>query len=260
LIVFFLEKSIKNYISESNIGMSWLIPYTNSFLRTDKIIFNYLTSKKDTRVWVGTIEAIMALAYIRFRSGAKLRLQKGFRISNDHSHPVQVFDYKFNFQGIKRTFMGGSSMDLINLKTPLFHVDMILKHLKPENREIILRLALESINNLIDTYSKDILACEVLGSIQMILQAHLDNSDAEHLKQYIKIKDDYMDSPLTKKNIELWMDNIDILNKIATLLRKASDAAREGRNFDIYLADVRHYMEEIREKLENYLMEIPKGY
>jgi hypothetical protein len=206
------------------------------------------------------VEAILALAYIRFRSGAKLRLHKGFRISNDHSHPIQLFDYKFNFQGIKRTFMGGSSMDLINLKTPIFHVDEILQHLKPENREIILQLALESINNLIDTYHKDILACEVLGSIRLILQAHLDGSETEQLKHYIKIKDDYLESPLTKKNLELWMDNIDILNKMATLFRKASDACREGRNFDSYLTEVRHYMEEIREKLEDYLMEIPKGY
>jgi len=241
--------------------MSWIIPYTNSFLRTDKILFNYITSKKDNRIWVGIVESILALAYVRFRSGAKLRLHKGFKITNDHSHPVEVLDYKFNFQGLKRTFMGGSSMDLINLKTPLFYAYLILDKLKPENKEIMLTLAMESINNLLDTYSKDILACEILGSYRMIIQAHQNGEDElENLKQYIKLKDDYLDSPLTKKNLELWNDNIDILNKIADLLKKASDAAREGKSFDGYLGETRVYMEEIRLKLEDYLMEIPKGY
>ena len=194
--------------------MSFLLAYANSFVRTEKLLFDYLTTKKDTRLWIGSAEAIISLAYIRFRNGAKFRLKKGFKIENDHSHPVRFMDYKFDIQGLKRKMMGGNSMDLLNFKTPLYYSHHILSELKPENRENLLKLALESVHSLLNTYQKDIMACESLKSMGLILECQLNEKDLNDVKPFLYINDDYEDSPLTAKDQELWKSNIDVLNRI----------------------------------------------
>lgn len=239
--------------------MSFILAYANSFVRTEKILFDYLSTKKDTRLWISTVEALLALAYIRFRTGAKFRLEKGFRISNDHSHPVRMWDYQFDIQGIKRSVMGGNSMDLLNFKTPLFYVDTVLKHLRPENREIILKLAIESVHSLLDTYQKDIMACEALKGMGVILECLANDKDLEQFEPFLYINQDYLDSPLTKKDQDLWIENIDILNRICNLFRQAYNDMGEGRKPDEHLDEITELREQIRQKLQDYLLEIPKG-
>lgn len=239
--------------------MSFLLAYANSFVRTEKILFDYLTTKKDTRQWLGTVEAVLALAYIRFRTGAKIRLKKGFQISNDHSHQVKMGDYKFDLQGVKRYILGGKSMDLLNFKTPLYFSHEVLSQLRPENREIILKLALESIHGLLDTYKTDIMACESLKSMGLIIECQLNNRPMEEIKPFLYVNDDYLESPLTRKDQELWLENIDILNRIGTLFNQAYEEFQEGKQTDDTLHEINKLRTDMREKLAEYLMEIPKG-
>lgn len=239
--------------------MSFLLAYANSFVRTEKILFDYLTTKKDTRLWIGSIEAVIALAYIRFRSGAKFRLQKGFKIGNDHSHPIKMFDYKFDIQGLKRKVMGGNSMDLLNFKTPLFYSHPVLSELRPENREILLKLALESIHSLLNTYQKDIMACESLKSMGLILECQLADKEMDSVKPFLYVNEEYAESPLTQKDQELWIENIDILNRIAHLFTLAYEELQAGKNPESNLAEINELREQMRQKLEDFLMEIPKG-
>lgn len=239
--------------------MSFLLGYANSFMRTEKILFDYLTTKKDTRLWVGSVESILALAYIRFRSGAKFRLMKGFKIGNDHSHPIKIMDYKFDFQGIKRSFMGGNSMDLLNFKTPLFYSYKVIRELRPENREALVKLALESVHSLLNTYQKDIMACESLKSMGLILECILAERDMETVKPFLYINEEYEESPLTTKEQELWIENIDVLNRIAHLFGLAYEEFQSGKNPEIHLNEVNELRDQMRQKLEDFLMEIPKG-
>lgn len=239
--------------------MSFLLGYANSFMRTDKIIFDYLTTKKDTRLWIGSIESILALVYIRFRSGAKFRLKKGFKIENDHSHPVKIMDYKFDFQGIKRKMMGGNSMDLLNFKTPVYYSYKVLTKLKPENREILVKLALESVHSLINTYNKDIMACETLKSIGLILEWILADREMEKVKPFLYINEEYDESPLTAKDQEIWIENIDVLNRIGHLFGLAYEDFQAGKSPENHLSEINELREQMRQKIENYLMEIPKG-
>lgn len=239
--------------------MSFLAFYANSFIRTEKLLFDYLTTKKDSRQWIGPIEAVLALAYIRFRTKAKFRLQKGFKIANDHSHPVNLGEYKFDFQGIKRTLMGGKSMDLLNFKTPLFFCKDILDELRPENREILLKIALESIHSLLDTYKKDIMACESLKSMGVIIECLINDREMDDIKAFLYINDDYLESPLTKKDKELWIENIDVLNRICALFKQAYDEYSEGKSAEPKLDEISELRDQMRSKLEAYLMEIPRG-
>lgn len=239
--------------------MSYILAYANSFIRAEKLIFNYMATKKDTRLWISPVEAIIALAYIRFRTGAKFRLQKGFKIVNDHSHPVKLWDYQFDIQGIKRSVLGGNSMDLLNFKTPLFYVDIVLSKLRPENRQILIKLAYESINSLLDTYQKDIMACEALRSMGVILDGLLNNKDVEQFKPFLYINEDYLDSPLTKKDLDIWIENIDILNRICNLFKLAYTELCEGKKPDDNLNEISELRDTIRQKLTDYLMEIPTG-
>jgi len=239
--------------------MSYILAYANSFIRAEKLLFNYISTKKDTRLWISPIEAVIALAYIRFRTGAKFRLQKGFKIVNDHSHPVKLWDYQFDIQGIKRSVLGGNSMDLLNFKTPLFFVDIVLSKLRPENRQIILKLAHESVNSLLDTYQKDIMACEALRGMGVILEGLLNNKDIEQFRPFLYINEDYLESPLTKKDLELWTENIDILNRICNQFRLAYNELSEGKKPDDHLNEISELRDAIRTKLTDYLMEIPTG-
>jgi hypothetical protein len=240
---------------------SWLVAYANSFVRADKIFFDYLTTKKDSRLWIGTVESILAFSYLRFRQGAKFRLQKGFRITNDHSHPVKVGDYEFNLQGVKRSFFGGTSMDLLNFKTPIFYSLEVLQELKPKNREILLKLAIESVNAQLITYDNDVMATEALNSIKRILEVAIqgDRNEMECRKKDWYINEEYWNSPLTQRNIELWKENIDILNRICYLFDCAHRDFLAGRDPEGYLNEIRDHQENIREKLEGFLMQIPKG-
>lgn len=239
--------------------MSFLLAYANSFVRTEKILFDYVSTKKDTRLWISPVEAVLALAYIRFRSGAKFRLQKDFKIGNDHSHPIKIGDYSFDFQGIKRSLMGGTSMDLLNFKTPLYYSGDILGKLRPENREIILKIAIESIHSLLDTYEKDIMACEALKSMGVILECMLNDKDVEQFKPFLYINEDYMDSPLTKKDLEVWEENIDILNRICHLYKQAYGDFLEGKKVDDQLDEISELRDTIRGKMKDFLMDIPRG-
>jgi hypothetical protein len=239
--------------------MSFLFAYANSFIRTEKMLFDYVTTKKDTRLWISPVEAVLALAYIRFRSGAKFRLEKDFKIANDHSHPIKLGDYSFDFQGIKRTLMGGNSMDLLNFKTPIYYSDQVFSLLRPENREIILKVAIESVHSLLDTYEKDIMACEALKSIGVILECMLNNKDLEQYKPFLYINEDFHDSPLTKKDTEVWTENIDILNRICNLYKQAYTDFSEGKKVDDYLDEISDLRTTIRTKLCDFLMEIPRG-
>lgn len=239
--------------------MSFLLAYANSFVRTEKILFDYVSTRKDTRLWISPVEAVLALAYIRFRSGAKFRLGKDFRINNDHSHPIKIGDYQFDFQGIKRTMMGGTSMDLLNFKTPIYYSGNILNQLRPENREILLRLGIESIHSLLDTYQKDIMACEALKSMGVILECMQNDKDLEQFKPFLYINEDYQESPLTKKDEEVWLENIDILNRICHLFKLAYDDFIEGKKVDDQLDEISELRETTRSKLTDFLMEIPKG-
>jgi len=241
---------------------SWLLPYANNFLRTDKLLFDYFTTKKDTRLWIGTIESILALCFIRFRVGAKFRLKKGFKIGNDHSHPVKIGDYQFDFQAIKRSLLGGNSADLLNFKTPIYYSYEILTKLSPERRESLLNIAYESAQSLLDTYHKDIMAREAIQSIIVIIKS-MQTDDSEQLnniKSYVYINSEYRDSPLTVKNIELWIQNIDILNRICDLYKSAYEEMQSGHNPEKLLNDIKDLQETVRTHLQDYLMEIPKGH
>jgi len=148
---------------------AWLIPYTSGLFKLESACLRFLTQKRDNRQWLGTIDSLIALAYLRFRPGAKLHI-RGFKITNDHSHQLQIRDYQLDFQGIKRSILGGSSMDLINLKTPIYYSYQILADLEPDDRQIILQLALESVIYLQeDTYAHDLSALDNLHSIQLLL-------------------------------------------------------------------------------------------
>lgn len=240
--------------------MTFLLAYANSFVRTEKILFDYLTTKKDTRLWIGSIEAILALGYIRFRTGAKFRLEKGFKISNDHSHPIRMFDYKFDIQSLKRRVMGGTSMDLLNFKTPLYFSHQVLSELRPENRETLIKIALESVHSLLNTYKKDIMACESLKSMGLILECQLAGKDMESVKPFLYINEEYEDSPLTQKDVQIWKENIDVLDRIGHLFRASYDDFQEGKNTESNLNEINELREQMRGKLEGYLMEIPKGH
>jgi len=241
---------------------SWLLAYGNSFLRTDKLIFDYLTTRKDTRLWIGTIEAILALCFIRFRTGAKFRFKKGFKIGNDHSHPVKIGEYQFDFQAIKRCLLGGNSADLLNFKTPIFYSLEVLDKIRPEYKEQLLKIAYESAQSLLETYHKDIMAREAIQSIILIIKSmREDNKNYwQELKEYVYINPEYRESPLTNKNIELWIENIDILNRICVLYSQAYEDFIAGKNPEKILNDIKDLQETVRLHLEDYLMDIPKGH
>lgn len=148
---------------------AWLIPYTSGLFKIESMCLRYLSKRRDNRQWLGMIDSLIALAYLRFRPGAKLHI-RGFKITNDHSHQLQIRDYQLDFQGIKRSILGGSSTDMLNLKTPIYYSYQVLADLAPDDRQIILQLALESVIYLQeDTYVHDLNALEYLHTIQLLL-------------------------------------------------------------------------------------------
>lgn len=237
---------------------TWLLAYSNKFLKADRILFDYISNKKDNRIWIG-FESILALAFIRFRPGGKFRFKKGFKIGTDHAHEIKMGHYQVNIQGLKRYLTGGNSADLLNFKTPLFYVDNILSHLKKENRQIIIKISRESIQSLLSTYQKDIIATDALRACDLILETLEKDENPEDIKKYLSISEPYIENPLTKKNHELWIEHIDILNRIAVLFNVAYEEQQAGRNPEIYLNEIKDLQDTIRTKLENFLLEIPHG-
>ncbi|MEX0594857.1 MAG: hypothetical protein WD512_00020, partial [Candidatus Paceibacterota bacterium] len=144
--------------------LSVLIPRPN--------VWEILSSRqtKTSDIWLGSIESIIALAYKRFRPGAKLKICN-FRITNDHSHNFKVFRYNLELQSVKRTFCGGKAVDMYNMKHPIFFSEPILSLLSDEDRKFLLELAIQGIDNMLsETYSKDEIAKECLHQIILILQ------------------------------------------------------------------------------------------
>lgn len=239
---------------------TWLLAYGNRFLKTEKILYDMVVTKKDNRIWIG-FESILSLVFIRFRPGGKFRFKKGFKIGTDHSHEFKIGDYLFNMQGFKRSLLGGNSMDLLNFITPLYYCNNILTHpdLKEENKTILIKIARESIQSLLCTYDKDILANDALKRCDLILKTIENGDELENLKDVLCIADNYIDNPLTVKNHELWCEHMDILNRICSLFIVAYNDIQKGKNPENYLDEIKNLQESIREKLEKYLMEIPHG-
>jgi len=148
---------------------SWVVPCVANFLKIEKFCSQYINSRYDHRQWLGTMESLIALAYLRFRPGAKLNISS-FKISNDHSHRISIREFQMDLQGVKRSVFGGSSMDLLNLKTPVYHSYQILELLELSERVILIELALESVNFMLeDTYYHDLNAQEYLRGLQLLL-------------------------------------------------------------------------------------------
>lgn len=135
-------------------------------------VWEILSSRqtKTSDIWLGSIESIIALAYKRFRPGAKLKICN-FRITNDHSHNFKVFRYNLELQSVKRTFCGGKAVDMYNMKHPIYFSEPILSLLPEEDRKFLLGLAIQGLDNMLsETYSKDEIAKECLHQIKLILQ------------------------------------------------------------------------------------------
>lgn len=144
--------------------LSILLPRPNVW----EIISSRQTKTSD--MWLGSIESIIALAYKRFRPGAKLKICN-FRITNDHSHNFKIFRYNLELQSVKRTFCGGKAVDMYNMKHPIYFSEPILNLLSDEDRKFLLSLAIQGLENMLsETYSKDEIAKECLHQIKLILE------------------------------------------------------------------------------------------
>ena len=125
---------------------------------------------KTSDMWLGSLESIIALAYKRFRPGAKLKICN-FRITNDHSHNFKVFRHNLELQSVKRTFCGGKAVDMYNMKHPIYYSESILSLLSDADRRFLLELAVQGLDNMLsETYSKDEIAKECLHQIKLIIQ------------------------------------------------------------------------------------------
>jgi hypothetical protein len=236
--------------------MSWLLPYATNI----PSLFDYMNgAKKQNIVWIGPMEAIIALAYKRFRPNAKLKIEN-FRITNDHSYSFSMFNYNFDLQSVKRSIFGGKSIDLLNLKNPVYYSHSILNDMKKEDRDLLLNLALQSTNILIkDTYADDQYAKDALHDISLILKQMIDDGDVSDLATHLNISVTYADNPLTKKNIELWKTNkkwiVDIIDEFRECLKHYSS----GESYEQNLFQIRKIMEKPHQEIENYYYLIIKG-
>ena len=79
------------------------------------------------------------------------------------------------------------------------------------------------------------------------------------VKPFLYINEEYEDSPLTLKDQRLWLENIDVLNRIGHLFGQAYDDFQTGKNPESHLNEINELREQMRTKLEDYLMDIPKG-
>jgi hypothetical protein len=244
---------------------TWLIPYTTGLLKVESAVFKYISQRKDNRQWLGMMESLISLAYLRFRPGAKLHVN-GFKIDNDHSHQISFKEYNIDLQGVKRTILGGSSIDLLNLKSPLYFSYQILNSLDKDDQEILLTLAEESIKYLMeDTYKYDLTAQEYLRGIQILIEKMIDvmlhdkgtlpNKETEN---YLCIKKDYYEHPFTKENLKIWNNNIPILKDICHQFRQAKDKYMSGGSYENNLENIKHNENRIIDLMRTYATGLEK--
>ena len=230
--------------------MSWLLP-----LIPTPNIWEYLTTKstKSLDQWIGPIEAIVALAYKRFRPGAKLKIDS-FRITNDHSHAVIINDQlALNWQSIKRSIMGGKAADMYNLKNPIFYSLIILNMLPERKGKMLLELSNQSVDNMMkETYSKDQVAQECLHRISQIIKEALKGEDLNNHKHYLNISDDYIKNPLTEKSLQIWKANIRGLEEICDQFVIIQDKNNRGEDFEANLKNIRLILEKVRNEMESF--------
>ena len=237
---------------------SWIIP---SLLPTTNLWDRFTTkSTKSLDQWVGPAEAIIALAYKRFRPGAKLKIDS-FRISNDHSHAVNVWgEYNFDWQSVKRTVMGGKAADMYNLKNPIFHSFILLNLLPEEKSTLLLELSLQSIDNMMrETYAKDQVAVECLHKIRQIIRGALNNENLADYQKQLNISEEYLDNPLTKKSLEVWRSHLSWFESICDELQAAYDKNQRGEDYENNLKNVRMILERIRDEMEGFYQTIIEG-
>lgn len=260
---------------------SWLL----SSLAPPTGIWNHITGQKtkSEEKWVGPPEAIVALAYKRFRPGAKLNITS-FRITNDRSHPFPVIspwgEYNFDWQSVKRTILGGKGADMYNLKNPIYYSYVFLNYLPKEKAKLLLELALQSVEGMIDsTYAQDQVALECLHMIKTILTISFesrcseptitsssseDENDNEldkyaDIRHNFRISDNYLNNPLTVKNIEIWKSHLNWLETICDELEEARDKSTQGGDFECNLANVKVILEKISDEMMVYYNKIIKG-
>ena len=209
------------------------------------------------------IESLIALAYLRFRPGSKIRVN-GLNICNDHSHQIQIRDWQIDLQGIKRSLRGSSSLDLLNFKTPIYHSYKILEQLEVTERQILIQLASESINFLMeDTYAYDLSAQDCLRGLQLLLKRlnEVYGSESENqktfpdpdLEEFLCLKAEYKDHPLTSENLRVWQNNLPLLREICHQLKQAHERYLHGGAYEENLVQVREGVKRIRTQMSAYL-------
>jgi hypothetical protein len=247
---------------------------------------------KTSDIWLGSIESIIALAYKRFRPGAKLKISN-FRITNDHSHNVRILKYNFDLQSVKRTMCGGKAVDMYNMKHPIYFAQGVLRLLSEEDRKLLLNLAIQGIENLLsETYMKDEIAKECLHQIKLILEilnyepkprvSSIDLSNNQNLiaencqsieetrdgyiskklEEYrptLRIMNNYLENPLTKYNQQVWSDKVFELQRICNFLRLASQHTALGKEPEEHLNEIKKILEPINEKMYEYYRKIIEG-
>jgi len=252
---------------------SWLIPYTSGLLKLDSVCLKYLTQRKDNRQWLGMMDSLIALAYLRFRPGAKLHVN-GFKITNDHSHNLQIRDYQLDLQGLKRSILGGSSMDLLNLKTPIYYSYQLLEMLDQDDQQILLQLALESVVFLIeDTYANDLSALDYLQSLKLLLTKMLETYGTQvksqaspdskkfpdaNLEMFMCLKPGYKEHPLTIENFRIWQDNMPLLKDTCHQFKQAYDRYLHGGNYEDNLVRIRDSLTRVRHQMNDYVNTLEK--
>jgi len=237
--------------------MSWIIP---SLIPTNTMWENIISKKtRSNDQWVGPAEAIIGLAYKRFRPGAKLKIDS-FRITNDHSHSICWGEYNFDWQSVKRTIFGGSAADMYNLKNPVFHSFILLNLLPQEKKELLLELSLQSIDNMMrETYSNDQVAVECLHKIKQIIIASINDEDLSAYQNQLNISQDYLKNPLTIRNLELWRNHLPWLEGICDQLQIAYDKNKRGEDFEGNLKNVKLTLENIRNEMDSFYQDIVQG-
>lgn len=236
--------------------MSWLIPYVTNI----PSIMDFINgSKKQNIVWIGSMEAIIALAYKRFRPNAKLKIDN-FKITNDHSYSISMFNYSIDFQSFKRSLLGGKSIDLLHFKNPIYYSYDILNEISKDDRNLLLTLALQCINTLKnDTYADDQYAKDYLHDISLLLKQLIDEKNMAELTNPLDISVTYADNPLTKKNHELWKENKKWITDIADEFRDCLERCSSGESCEQSLYQIRKIMEKPQQEMEKYYNLIIKG-
>jgi hypothetical protein len=226
-------------------------------------VYGIIKGKKNDEKWVGPVEALVALAYKRFRLGAKLKIGD-FKISNDHSHQVNVMEYNFDLQSVKRSVFGGKSADMYNLKNPVYFSHIFLELLPKEKSAILLQLAKQGVDNMIDIYKSDQIAQECLHTIRTIISENeisLDGNDDTYLelKDQLRISTEYINNPLTQKSIELWKNHLRWLEDICDLFDEAYTKYLNGSDYESELSKIKIILDRLKDEISVYYKKIIKG-